>query len=372
MIKMINQNDMSNIMNELEQLKAEKEILQKEIISLKSLQKQPEEVFLSAPKGLIVHTINNTNDLVYWVNQSAEIIYANDAVIDTLHYPKDELLKLKLSDIYQYLDIKTWLKFWSRIKKEKTILFEQEFKTKKGDILVMEISATFLIFESQEYVCAIMRDITERKENEIALQLKEAHKKALLSAIPDLIFIMDDNGIYTDFRGGNGQTFIPQKQIIGTNIKDSGMDNDLVNRILERNKKVLETNEIIGLEYKIVFDGFKVRYYEDRAVKYSHNQVIRVVRETTEKIEYEQSLQQINEELRIQNEQMQTYSHGVSHNLRSPITTILGVINLIENNMVNEDEQKMLIEAIKIHVQKLDIVSRELNETLEHIFIIES
>lgn len=264
------------------------------------------------------------------------------------------------------------MKFWIKIKKEKFALLEQELKTKDGKIIPVEISATFLVFENQEYMCAIVRDITERKENEKALQVKEAHKKALLSAIPDLIFIMDKDGFYTDFRGGNGQTFIPQKQIIGTNIKSSGMDKDLVNRILERNQKVLDHNEILGLDYKIVFDGFKVRHYEDRAVKYADNQVIRVVRETTEKVEYEQSLQQMNEELRIQNEQLQAYSHSVSHNLRSPITTILGVINLIENNMVNQEEQKMLIDSIKIHIQKLDEVSKQLNDALEHIFVIDN
>ncbi|TAE68920.1 MAG: hypothetical protein EAZ85_13725, partial [Bacteroidetes bacterium] len=139
---------------------------------------------------------------------------------------------------------------------------------------------------------------------------------------------------------------------------------------LNRNEKVLKNNEIIGLQYKILFEGFKIRHYEDRAVKYSENQVIRVVREVTEKVEYEQNLQQMNEELRVQNEQLQNYSHAVSHNLRSPITTILGVVNLIENNMVNEEEQKMMIKAIKLHVDKLDQVSRQLNETLENIFVL--
>lgn len=84
-------------MNELERLKAEKQALEQQIISLKALQKQPEEVFLSAPKGLIVYTINNTNDLIYWVNQKAEIVYANDAVSGVLHYSKDELLQTKIS-----------------------------------------------------------------------------------------------------------------------------------------------------------------------------------------------------------------------------------------------------------------------------------
>jgi len=49
----------------------------------------------------------------------------------------------------------------------------------------------------------VIRDITERKYVEQALKESEQYTNSILSAIPDLIFILDSHGVYLDFKTGS-------------------------------------------------------------------------------------------------------------------------------------------------------------------------
>jgi PAS domain S-box-containing protein len=79
----------------------------------------------------------------------------------------------------------------------------------------------------------------------------------------------------------------------------------------------------------------------------------------------EEELMKINQELVYQNEQLNQYSYIVSHNLRGPIATILGIINLFES----ESSAQLKEDLIK-HIQKstchLDTIIRDLNHILSN------
>ncbi len=81
----------------------------------------------------------------------------------------------------------------------------------------------------------------------------------------------------------------------------------------------------------------------------------------TELRKKENKLVKINEELILQNQQLNQFSYVISHNLRGPIVTLLGLINVIEE--YNDDMH--LKEEMFIHIKKtalnLDTVIKDLN-----------
>ncbi len=183
----------------------------------------------------------------------------------------------------------------------------------------------------------------------------QKHAFAILEAVPDLIFIMDRNGKYLDFRGGKGVVFIPPQQMIGTYIQDSQIPKIIVQQIIEHIQKAIDFDQLNLLEYAIEFpEG--LRYYESRATKYDENIALRIVRETTQEVLNQKKMQKLNEEIILQNQRLIQYNHIVSHHLRGPVATILG------DNLVN---------AIKSQAKKLDNTIQDLNEILSHSHLIE-
>lgn len=66
-------------------------------------------------------------------------------------------------------------------------------------------------------IFAIGRDITQLTLNESALRDSKLQNLALLKGIPDLIFRMNKDGVFLDFKANEKDTLIPPDNIIGTN-----------------------------------------------------------------------------------------------------------------------------------------------------------
>lgn len=77
--------------------------------------------------------------------------------------------------------------------------------------------------------------------------------------------------------------------------------------------------------------------------------------------ENEEYLQKVNAELMHQNEQLNEFSYIISHNLRGPIATLLGLVDLFESNTENSNQSDKFIFHIKKTLQKLDTVIVDLN-----------
>lgn len=131
-----------------------------------------------------------------------------------------------------------------------------------------------------------MLDITERKRTEEALQESEARNKALLNALPDIIFINTKEGIYVDVQVTNEETLLlPKDELIGKRLEDL-FDKQTALKFLDKFKLALSTNQTQHVEYSISNLGRR-SYFEGRIVKYKEEQVLTVVRDITKSKEDE-------------------------------------------------------------------------------------
>jgi signal transduction histidine kinase len=76
-----------------------------------------------------------------------------------------------------------------------------------------------------------------------------------------------------------------------------------------------------------------------------------------------QELREANSELIQQNNQLEQFAYIAAHNLRSPLTRIMGLANLIRIG-ANEEDREMAFEKIVSSVEDLDQVIRDLNTIL--------
>ena len=119
-------------------------------------------------------SLENASATVFWIDPQARIVYANQAACQSLGYSREELVSLSVADIDPALAHDAWNSFWRECKERRSITIETQYKHKNGLIFPVEMTASHLEFDGQEYSFAFARDITQRRELET--QLRQAHK----------------------------------------------------------------------------------------------------------------------------------------------------------------------------------------------------
>ena len=109
--------------------------------------------------------------MIFWVELgSGHIRYANEAACRRLGYAREELTRMTILDIDPDFTPERWAEHRAELKALGSQLFETHHRTKNGDIYPVEVSTNYATFEHVEYSFAYMRDISERKATEQALQ----------------------------------------------------------------------------------------------------------------------------------------------------------------------------------------------------------
>ncbi len=108
-------------------------------------------------------------DAIYWVDAQARIFYANEAASLMVGYSRDELLGMTVHELNPDFPTCKWLGFWDETRRNKTMSFETNHRTKDGRLVPIDIRVNFLAYAGQEFHCAFVRNISERKLSEAKL-----------------------------------------------------------------------------------------------------------------------------------------------------------------------------------------------------------
>ncbi|MGQ0557320.1 MAG: PAS domain S-box protein [Nitrospiraceae bacterium] len=119
-------------------------------------------------------------DAVYWIDPRARILYTNDAASAMLGYTADEFLRMTVHDLNPNFSAEVWPAFWTETREKKVVSLETIHVTKDGRRIPIDIRVSFLAYEGQEFHCAFVRDITERKRVDEAL--RESQERFELTA----------------------------------------------------------------------------------------------------------------------------------------------------------------------------------------------
>ena len=108
-----------------------------------------------------------------------------------LQYTREELLSLCIPDIDPKYTVEKWPLHWEELRQKEALTFLTKHRRKDGQILDVEVRAHFLEFNGEEYNCAFINDITERKKSEEQLHLSNSFQQAVLNNIPSGVFWKD-------------------------------------------------------------------------------------------------------------------------------------------------------------------------------------
>jgi PAS domain S-box-containing protein len=137
----------------------------------------------------------------------------------------------------------------------------------------------------------LVMDITDRKQAEEKLQESEARYKAILDAIPDLMFRISRDAEYLDLKSEGANVTLSREEIVGKRVQEL-LPSDVAAISLEAIAKTLDFGTLQTCEYQLP-TPLGVRDYEARLVVSGEDEVLAIVRDITERKQAEVSLQNL-------------------------------------------------------------------------------
>ncbi len=133
-------------------------------------------------------------------------------------------------------------------------------------------------------------DVTARKRAEQALQASEAYKRAMLDAIPDLMFVFDRDGHFIDYKAtGDEQLILSPAHFVARHYSEV-LPPELARITRENLERLTATGVLQSYIYAVGIQG-ETRYFEGRLVKCGAERALAIVRDVTAQKEMERALQ---------------------------------------------------------------------------------
>ena len=194
---------------------------------------------------------------------------------------------------------------------------------------------------------ALQAEISERERTERELRESESRSRAMLQAIPDMMFRANRAGVFLDYKPREMFRIVaPAEFFIGKNLADI-VPADIAEAGLKIIAKVLQTGKVHVLEYALTIEGVS-RDYEARVALSGPEEVVAIVRDITERKEVD----------RLKDEFIST----VSHELRTPLTSLRGFTELLLTRDFSLDKRREILSIMQRETTRLtDLINNFLD-----------
>ncbi|MEM9820043.1 MAG: PAS domain S-box protein, partial [Bacteroidota bacterium] len=138
---------------------------------------------------LSLRALNDLPEAVFWFDRHARLIEVNEVACKGWGYSREELLQMTIFDVNPNMRPETWDAHW-KAKRADSSTFESSHRKKDGTIFPVDITDNFVELNGEVYSCAIIRDISERKNADRLARLSNF----TIQRAGDAIFWIDPEG----------------------------------------------------------------------------------------------------------------------------------------------------------------------------------
>lgn len=232
--------------------------------------------------------INNQKGIVYRCknNRNYEMEFISKGCLEITGYPSEDFMNQTIT--YGSLILaedrnRVYKSIQNALKQKKTYSVEHRIKHKDGTIRYVWEKGSGIYDELNKNIVleGFITDITPQKEIELELRSSEGKIKALLEAIPDIMFVQDREGVYLDWYANNPEKLaMPPEKFMGANMRKI-LPPYVYQKIKASHIKAIESGKMQIAEYSIQGEN-GMMHREARVVRLNDHSLLTIVRDVTE------------------------------------------------------------------------------------------
>ncbi len=193
------------------------------------------------------------------------------------------------------------------------------------DALAALESSLVPVFAMAGTIAAAME---EQRALTAAARARSEELEALVRALPDLVFRLDAKGRILDFRAGQtAQLRVPPESFLGQRMAEL-LPEEAGRRLEEALRETEHAGGTVRTECEL-HGSLGAGWFEICTVRLPHDRFLVVMRDVTERHEWERALAARAEALARSNEELQQFAYVASHDLQEPLRTVASFCELL-------------------------------------------
>ena len=315
--------------------------------ALRESEEKFKKVFDSSPVAICITRL-----------EDGKLLEANYAYWDVTGYDPKTSIGMNAEELKMW-DVPEERKEFVRNLKAKHSLFNPDdfFYHTDGSIRFVISFYELIQIRQEDCILAMFYDMSAQKRTLQALQQSEARTRALLEAIPDLIFEISSDGTFLkSIQPSSASLLMPPDQFLGRKVADV-MPAFVAEQTLSAIRRALSTGKLEAFEYQLPMDD-GINDYEARIVASGVDSTLAIVRNITQRKWSETERENFIAELEARNRESET--------LRNSLASIVTTFDLKEVVELILDQIKLVIPYDTASVWRADeawqtlLVSRDL------------
>ena len=318
--------------------------------------------------------VESAQEGIWTIDENNRTNFVNKKMCDILGYSPDEMMGRELFYFMEDEDRADAIACIERRKNGAKESLQIRYKTKNNDHVWTSINTNPIFDENKNYkgALAMVTDITENLMAERALKESEANLRTIFenTAIGFVLYnsdftIKSFNNQANDYCKLHFKKYLQ----IGLNGMNYAPDNkkELTKSVLEK----VKTGEIVNYEVFYELYDKQEKWYNIKWIAVLNEQqdrigVLLTIKDITDRKQMELEREKITNDLIARNKEQEQFNYMLSHNLRAPVANINGLMELINETDIKEEDSKFILEGISQSVRKLDSVIIDMNRVIQH------
>jgi diguanylate cyclase (GGDEF)-like protein/PAS domain S-box-containing protein len=126
--------------------------------------------------------------------ETKQVLESNSAFVNLIGYAEAELLGMRIYDFIDHDVDDIDMNVRRSVEAGRRYIGERRYRRKDGSVMIVDTSASVISYGGKTALCAVSRDVTERRKLEETLRESEERFRSLVQNASDLITILEADG----------------------------------------------------------------------------------------------------------------------------------------------------------------------------------